>query len=140
MKAITKRNIPDLIVAAVFLILGIYLLANGNRYPSGAGFFPMVLGVVITVLSVGLIGQSLHTLSEASFQTGTMKTLLGVVLLTLVYLLMWGSGGFAIRTFVFLTILLRMLGESWRTGAAVSAVLSTVVTLAFKYGLHVSLE
>tara|TARA_R110002111_G_scaffold29840_1_gene62076 strand:- start:209 stop:631 length:423 start_codon:yes stop_codon:yes gene_type:complete len=140
MKTVEKNNRTDFVIAGGFLLLGVYLMVSGARLPSGAGFFPLMLGVTTSLLSVGLMAQSFRTSTEFSLQAGSLKTLLGVVSLFFVYLLLWGSGWFAVRTFVFLAILLRLLRASWRTGITVSSVLTTVVTLAFKYGLHVSLE
>jgi hypothetical protein len=56
------------------------------------------------------------------------------------YLLLWGTGLFALRTAVFLALLLRMLGQSWRTSAVVGLTLTAAIVLAFQYGLRVSLE
>jgi hypothetical protein len=53
---------------------------------------------------------------------------------------LWGSGLFALRSAVFLALFLRLLGETWKTSVAVSAVLAAGVTLAFQFGLRISLE
>ena len=59
MKALRNYNRTDLLVSAGFLLLGIYLMVSGNRLPAGAGFFPMVLGLVVLALSIGLVFQSI---------------------------------------------------------------------------------
>jgi len=140
MKALRNCNLTDLLVSGGFLLLGIYLVVSGNRLPAGAGFFPMVLGLVMLALSIGLVFQSICKSGGEKFSAGNIRILFAVALLTGVYLALWGTGWFSLRTFVFLVILLRMLGESWRTGVMVSAVLSVGVTLAFKYGLHVAVN
>ena len=140
MNTFKKYNWSDLCIAGCFLLLGFYLTLSGSSLPAGAGFFPMGLGIVILILSVGLIFQGIQPSNDQGDKTGQMGVLLGVVLLIGVYLALWGVGWFSVSTFVFLAIFLRMMRESWRTGITVSAVLTTVVTLAFKYGLHVSLD
>jgi len=65
---------------------------------------------------------------------------LSVCALTAVYLAMWGTGLFALRTAVFLALFLRLVGQSWRAGVSVSAALTAVAVLAFQIGLRVNLE
>lgn len=140
MKTSSKYNWADLLVAGGFLLLGLYLLVSGSRLPSGAGFFPVVLGVVITVLSVGLLVKNLRTTTVNTFTVGNSTVLISVILLIGAYLAFWGTGWFGLRTFVLLAVMMRVLRESWRTSILVSAVLTIGVTLAFKLGLHVSLN
>ena len=140
MKPPAKYNVSELLLAGGFLIFGLYLITSGLRFPKGAGFFPLALGGVTTLLSCGLFLQTFRTNAGTMFAVGNLGILLGVVLLIGGYLSLWGMGSFALRTFILLAILLRMLRESWRTGITVSAVLTIGVTLAFKHGLHVSLD
>ena len=69
-----------------------------------------------------------------------LRTVLGVVGLLFLYLLLWGTGLFPVRTAVFLLVLLRFLGQPWRSGLTVSLSLTAVIVLAFQIGLRVSLE
>ena len=64
----------------------------------------------------------------------------GAIGLTFVYLVLWGTGLFALRTGVFLALFLKFLGQNWKTSIAVAAVLTVTVTVAFQMGLRVSLE
>ena len=45
-----------------------------------------------------------------------------------------------LRSLVFLALLMRFLGQSWKASAVVAAVISVSATLAFRYGFRVSLE
>ena len=75
-----------------------------------------------------------ETSADGWLQTGMVAGL------TLVYLLLWGSGFFAVRTVIFLAVLLKLLGENWKSSVGVSATLTVVVVAAFQYGLRVNLE
>lgn len=140
MMTAAKYNVSELLVAGGFLLFGLYLITSGLRLPNGPGFFPLVLGGVTTLLSCGLFLQTLRTNAGTVFKADNLSILLGVILLIGGYLACWGVGSFALRTFILLTILLRMLRESWRTGITVATMLTIGVTLAFKHGLHVSLD
>jgi len=136
----------DLVVAGVFMALGAYILvaslglpAGSGGYP-GAGFFPTVLGVVMLALSGMLGAQAVLGRSEGGFRADHGWMVTGVTGLTFAYLLFWGSGVFALRTFLFVALLLRFLGQSWKTGLTVSAVLTAATTAAFQMGLNLSLD
>ena len=134
-----------LFAALFFLLLGgcLFLSASGLPRGSGslpgAGFFPRMIGGLMVVLAAALLGKAVRSEGEA-FSFEHRGAVAGVIGLIFGYLLLWGSGLFALRTAVFLALLLRFLGQSWKTSAAVAAVLTALVTLAFQWGLRVSLE
>ena len=64
----------------------------------------------------------------------------GAAGMLLVYLALWGTGFFPLRTVLFLTLLLKFPGQRWRSAAGAALVLTTPATAAFQYGLNVSLE
>jgi len=138
-------NRTDAIVAACFVALGLYLLISGAALPAGigrllgAGFFPVLIGLATSGLALCLLASAFRR-SGLRYEIENHRALGGVIGLTFVYLFLWGSGLFVVRTAVFLALFLRMLGERWKTSLAVAAVLTAGVTLAFQYGLRVSLE
>lgn len=140
MIAENKSTLIDRIAAGVFLAFGLYLFVSGTNLPAGAGLFPEALGVVVAALSVGLFVQGLKGRVSYVFSVGNPRVIVSVTVLTCAYLLLWGIGWFPLRTFIFLALLLRILGESWKRGVVVSAVLTAGVTVAFQYGLQISLE
>lgn len=135
-----QSTLMDRIVAGLFFAFGLYLLISGTNLPAGAGLYPKVLGLMVAALSVGLLVQGLIGRVPYVFSVGNPRVIISVTVLTCVYLLLWGIGWFPLRTFIYLALLLRMLGESWKRGVVVSAVLTTGVTAAFQYGLQISLE
>ncbi|MBI1355085.1 MAG: hypothetical protein GC160_12120 [Acidobacteria bacterium] len=133
----------DRIVGLVFAAFAAALMAGAKALPAGigkqpgAGFFPFWIGVAMLLLAAPLILKTSPEKAKEPIRWSRPALVAG---LTLVYLLLWGSGWFALRTVVFLALLLRLLGESWRAGLGVSATLTAAVVLAFQYGLRVSLE
>jgi hypothetical protein len=139
-------NRSDLIVGGLFLALGVYLTVSAGLLPSapggipGAGFFPRVVGVVTILLSVMLLWSALKGAEPSQFALQHRRVIGGVAGLIFVYLLLWGTGLFALRTFVFLALFLRFLEQSWRTSATVAGALTAAIAAAFQYGLRVSLD
>ena len=108
----------------------------------GPGFFPRVIGAVIILLAGALIVQTVRarTLPQGEWHIENGRAIAGAIGLVFVYLLLWGTGLFALRTAVFLALFVRFMGQPWKQSIVVSLVLSAVVVAAFQYGLHVSLE
>jgi hypothetical protein len=136
----------ELIVGGAFLVLGIALVISSYGLPPGMGrlpgpgFFPRVIGGVMTLLSLALLWRARRGETTQSEAPADLRTVLGVVGLLFLYLLLWGTGLFPVRTAVFLLLLLRFLGQPWRSGLTVSLSLTAAIVLAFQIGLRVSLE
>lgn len=136
------------IVASGFALLGSYLIASSFALPPGMGrlpgpgFFPQVIGAAILFLAGALLVQTMRARSapQSEWRIENGRAIAGAIGLVLVYLLLWGTGLFALRTAVFLALFIRFMGQPWKQSIAVSIVLSAVVVAAFQYGLHVSLE
>ncbi len=139
-------NRSNLAVASGFFLLGAYLVGSAYELPAGMGrlpgpgFFPQVLGSVILLLAVALFVQSARHREKGAFVLDNARGVAGAIGLTFVYLLLWGNGWFALRTAVFLALLLRFLGQRWTASVAVGLALTAVVVGAFQYGLRISLE
>jgi len=139
-------NRKELIVGTAFLALGVALVASSYALPAGMGrlpgpgFFPRVIGGVMALLSLALLWRARRGEETVDAAPADLRTVLGVVGLLFLYLLLWGTGLFPARTVVFLLVLLRFLGQPWRSGLTVSLSLTAVIVLAFQVGLRVSLE
>ena len=145
-------NRTNLAVAICFIFLGGFLAATSSGLPEGLGglpgpgFFPQVIGVVVLLLGVSLVVQTVRRDAaaageeEAHFLIENRGAIAGAIGLTFLYLALWGTGLFALRTGVFLSLFLKFLGQSWKASIAVAVVLTVTVTAAFQMGLRVSLE
>ena len=138
----------DLTVAGAFaglaaaLLIGSALLPAGMGGQPGPGFFPSAVGAAM----LGLIGalavraRSNPAEGRSTPAAGRPGLVVGVLVLTAVYLALWGSGWFALRTAIYLVLLLLLVGQPWRRSVVAAATLAIVVTAAFRIGLRVSLE
>jgi hypothetical protein len=142
----TKANWTDVSLAVFFLLIGTYLTLSASVLPAasdglaGPGFFPRAIGVVMLGLGTILLYEGIRARSTASFEVQHGATIIAIAILTALYLLLWGIGFFPLRTFIFVALFLRLLGQSWKTGVSVSIVLTAVVAGAFQYGLRLSLD
>jgi hypothetical protein len=136
----------NLAVAAAFLFLGVYLVVSASGLPAGVGrlpgpgFFPQAIGSVTMMLAVALLIQAARRREGGAFELANARGIAGAIGLVFLYLLLWGSGWFALRTAVFLAVLLRFLGQRWTASIAVGLALTAAVVGAFQYGLRISLE
>ena len=135
----------DAVVGGLFVAFGGALLASGASFPPGvgglpgAGFFPQVIGG-LTVLLAGALLAGQRKRRPEGLSIANPRQVLGTAVLLLVYLLLWGSGFFVVRTVVFLLLTLRFLGQRWSSAVGYSVALTAFVYLAFDAGLNVSLE
>lgn len=138
-------NRTDLAIAVAFFALGACLAAAAFGFPPGMGrlpgpgFFPGFIGGVTLLLGAGLLVSAVRRPTAEPFVMGNGRFLALAVGLVAGYLLLWGWIPFAVRTFAFVLVLLRVTGERWLRAATVAAVLTAAVLLAFQYGLRVSL-
>lgn len=135
----------DIIVAVFFLALAAALLLSSYALPAGMGrvpgpgFFPQTIGAVMAVLGALLLVEAFRNRSPST-ELGDIKLVALAAVLTLAYLLAWGLGPFALRTVVFMTLFLRLVGQSWKSSASVAVALTAFVALTFQTGLRVSFD
>ncbi len=138
-------NARDLIVAGFFLALAAALLVSSQGLPEGMGrvpgpgFFPQTIGAVMAVLGALLLVEAFRKRSSSA-GLGDLRLVALAAGLTLAYLLAWGVGPFALRTVVFMTLFLRLVGQSWKSSVSVAAALTGFVALTFQTGLRVSFD
>lgn len=138
---------PDTRVALCFLAVGAAVILTARTFPAGVGslpgpaFFPVVLGGFTTLLAALVLFRAIRSSAETQAAASGNLRAIGIVIALLAgYLLLWGYGTFLFRTLLFLTLLLRLFGESWRAALIVAGLLSAFVVLVFQYGLRVSLS
>lgn len=96
------------IVALAFLAFAAALAATSWALPGAVGavpgpaFFPLAIATTMAALSIALLFQHGSQPAGASTAPGTARRVAGVIGLLFLYLLLWGTGLFALRTAVFL--------------------------------------
>lgn len=129
----------DIGIGIAFAGLGALLIVEARTFPAGTGgvpgpgFFPFWIGVLLTALGTGLALGSLHSDAvywEQGWTSEPMQRIGGVVATVIVYLILWNSVPFLVRTPLLLLVIYRIMGESWLR----SAVLAGLITAA-SYGV-----
>lgn len=102
----------DKIFAAVLTILGIYVTIASWRYGlmrghvPGPGFFPFFSGLLLTVLSAGVLARRSKSLA-GRIEPGVMGIIAGMIAILLAFVFLTPYGGFTVCAF------LAMLGIGW---------------------------
>src|SRR5581483_5045878 len=108
-----------MITALAFLALGLYLAASAWRLPEGPGAFPGAIGAAMALLSL----PAFRDRGSGGFRVENSRTIAATLALTVLYLLVWGTGAFALKTALYLVLLLRLYGQRWRTAVTVAVVM-----------------
>ncbi len=122
MKKVDQWSGIVLLIIAVLICWGAGTLPYGNSHNPGPGFFPLWLGIILGVLSIGLIVKT----TTQKENVGYVKEFLSekirwvkvffVIIALILYGILIDYLGFLIITFLFMAFLLRFVGlQSWKT-------------------------
>jgi putative tricarboxylic transport membrane protein len=108
-----------------------FRLPMGEMRDPGAGFFPLLIGLLTGLLALIALVQSLKAKSEAPAPRATepfrWRNLVAILAALVAYALTLTTLGFMINTFLFMLILLKVIEpQTWKK--AVMAALITAVT------------
>lgn len=112
----------------------------------GPGFFPLVIGGVLSLLSIILLVRTLwaDTGPEGKLTFWKEKRSWGKVLFSLLglifYLIFLNYLGYLLTTFLFIVYLLKFIGKKgWRTSILIAILIAASSYVLFQIGLGVSL-
>ena len=138
-----KVNIKDLAAGSMFVGIGLFFtisawltLPIGQAFAMGPGYFPLVLGVVLTMCGLGIgavgIGKPTEAFGRVSWRG------LGLVMASIIFFGLTVRGlGFAPALFVSVLFAALASGHlSWRTSLIVSAILTVFCVGVFIYALR----
>ena len=134
-------------VAGIFLLLGIVICIEALQVPigsvrmPGAGFFPLLLGLALAVLSLLLLGMTYATVAAAPVRVWPERPevvyLVGSLLASV---WLFERAGFLITMTLFLCVALRVLGrKSWALALAIGLAGSVAAYIVFSRGLQIAL-
>ncbi|MCZ2820539.1 tripartite tricarboxylate transporter TctB family protein [Modestobacter sp. VKM Ac-2977] len=133
----------NLVIAALVVALGAaaavgaLALGAGTARTPGPGIWPLILGVLLVVLGVGLAATARRTSDTEQFSRSSWLVLAGLATM-LVFVALIGTIGFEIPAVLLAFVWLRFLGgESWRTSAIVSIAVVVAFYLVFVAALSV---
>jgi putative tricarboxylic transport membrane protein len=132
MKTGRRGNGMDRIAGGIILVIGMAIIWQatrlhiGNFTVPGPGFFPLLLGIVVVLLSVCLIVFAEETGGDkSSFSWGNLKRVASVFGVLLFYGAVLELVGFLIASFVLLLYLSLVIGKQRIAGALLRAVIMT---------------
>jgi hypothetical protein len=134
-------------VTLVFLLLAAFICFEALQVPfgslrmPGAGFFPLLLGVTLGVLSLLLLGTSL--LGPGAESVDVRPERREVVLLTasiFVAVLLFERAGFLLTMALFAAVVMKMLGTlSWGAAIGLALLASVIAYVVFGRVLLIAL-
>lgn len=134
-------------VAVVFLVLAAFICYEALQVPfgslrmPGAGFFPLLLGVLLGLLSLILLGAGLVTPAGAATGVRPERTeVLYLVGSIFVAVVLFELAGFLVTMALFTAVAMKVLGGlRWVTAAALAVVGSVTAYLVFSRVLLIAL-
>ena len=125
------------LAVGIAAVLGALALGVGSPAQPGPGTWPLLVGIVLTVLSAVLALRARHTTDAERFTRASWQVVFAVA--TMVgFVAVIGSIGFEIPAALLTFVWLRFLGgESWRLSVVTSVVVVVALYLVFVAALSV---
>ena len=131
------------LVGLFFVISSVPIYTRGVGAGPGAGVFPFWIGLLLTTCGLVYLVSSFRSQSPEKFMIGAGEekgwlVWTGLSLVAYVGLMLYL--GFALATFLFTTVCLRVIGgDKWGFSLLFSLVTAILCTYAFRVGLYIGL-
>ena len=141
-------NKRDRIAAVVLICIGIFIIVESLKLPlgefhmPGAGFIPLVLGIIMLGLSIAYLVISWKKTEEADSPWGRreLKRPLLASLGVFVYGLLLDKVGFPVLTVLFMLYWLKVIElQNWRKSILIALATTVGLYLIFVYALRTAL-
>ena len=143
-----RLNKRDRIAAVVLICIGLFITIESLKLPlgefrqPGAGFMPLVLGVIMLGLALAYLFISWHRTEEPDSPWGR-RELKRPVLASIgvfVYALFLSKVGFPVMTALFMLYWLKVIEfENWRKSILIALLTTVGLYLIFVYALRIAL-
>ena len=127
-------------------ILGGVKYQFGSLYSPGPGFLPVILGGILSLLSIGLFFTAFfsHILpsEKIAFQKPdkNWRNILSSIFALISYTVLLNYLGYALSTFIFLFYLFRFIGKKkWWISILIAALASVITYIGFAVALGIPL-
>ena len=143
----------DQVGGALLVSTGVAVVVAGVGYgmgtlrQMGSGFFPVVLGVLMTLTGVALLATARRTPAEAPVETSHLagpvlqwRGWLCIVGGMLAFAVLGEHGGLVPASFA--SVFIAAMGDrknTWRAAAALAALMTALGVVVFHFGLHLLL-
>jgi hypothetical protein len=143
-------NMVEAAVALLLLIVGIVVIIESRRLGAGwttdgpgAGYFPFIIGVIITVSSCGMLYQSLISKAkntEIFVDSEQLKRVLSVLIPAAIYVLAVTFLGLYVASAIYIALFMIVLGKySWIKSVIAALVVNTLFFFMFEVWFKVPL-
>ena len=149
-RAAFRQKTAEIVVAAVFLLLGAIVIFDSVRLGIGwgedgpeAGYFPFYIALIICLSSLVNLVRALLVApqkNKAFVEIGQLKLVLAVLVPTAIYTAVIGWLGIYVASILFVGLFMRWLGRyAWWKVLAVSVGNSVVFFLIFEFWFSIPL-
>ncbi|WP_328469428.1 tripartite tricarboxylate transporter TctB family protein [Actinoplanes sp. NBC_00393] len=141
-----RRSLPDVLAGGIFVLIGGVFVVGALGYDRGTplrmgpGYFPLLVGVIVTVLGLAIVVKGLVAGEEIPFEKVPWRAVVLIVVAVVFFGFFVRRLGFVPTSFV--TALLTALASKRvrpLTAVAVAAGLTVAATLIFVVGLQLRL-
>jgi hypothetical protein len=140
----------EAVVAALLLLVGIVVIIESRRLGAGwttdgpgSGYFPFIIGVIITVSSCGMLYQSLISKNKNTkvfVDTVQIKRVMSVLLPATVYVFAISFLGLYVASAVYIALFMIILGKySWVKSVVAALAVNTLFFFMFEVWFKVPL-
>jgi Tripartite tricarboxylate transporter TctB family len=140
----------EALVALVLLVIGIVVIVESRRLGAGwtsdgpgAGYFPFLIGLIITVSGAGILYQVLrgkHRRTEPFVDRAQLKRVMSVLIPAVVYVLAVQFVGLYVASAIYIAAFMILLGKySWLKSIVAALAVMTVFFLMFEVWFKVPL-
>ncbi len=140
----------EALVALVLLVIGIVVIVESRRLGAGwtsdgpgAGYFPFLIGLIITVSGAGILYQALrgkHRRTEPFVDRAQLKRVMSVLVPAVVYVLAVQFVGLYVASAIYIATFMIVLGKySWVKSVVAALAVMTVFFLMFEVWFKVPL-
>lgn len=143
-----KLNKHEFYAGGLMMLIGLGTLFGSLEYKVGTlsrmgpGYFPMLLGIILIIISAAIIASPTHESEKAADDEGKIlyRPWVCVVLGMVLFAVLGKYGGLVIATFAVVTV--SALGDdanSLKTAALLGAIITIFAVGVFHYGLRMQI-
>jgi hypothetical protein len=149
-RPVIATNIVEALVALVLLVIGVVVIVESRRLGSGwmsdgpgAGYFPFLIGLIITVSGGGILYQALlgkNRKTETFVDSHQLKRVLSVLVPAAVYVLAIQFVGLYVASAFYIALFMIVLGKySPAKSIAAALAVTTIFFLMFEVWFKIPL-
>lgn len=149
-RPVIATNMVEAAVAAILLVIGIVVIVESRRLGAGwttdgpgSGYFPFIIGMIISIASVGMLYEALagkKKKTEAFVDTVQLKRVMSVLVPATFYVLVVAFLGLYLASAIYIALFMIILGKySWVKSVIAALAVNTLFFFMFEVWFKVPL-